>query len=69
MSTGQFCALDNQCPHRGGPLSEGMIEAGKVVCPWHAWAFDPATGETAESHEKVTVYPISVEGEDVFAGL
>ncbi len=66
---GVICALDNECPHRGGPLSEGLIEAGKVVCPWHAWAFDPATGATAESNETVAVYPVTVEGEDVLVGL
>ena len=63
---GVIRALDNECPHRGGPLAEGMIEGGKVVCPWHAWAWDPATGATSESHERVAVYPVNVEGEDVF---
>jgi nitrite reductase (NADH) small subunit len=62
---GVIRVLDNECPHRGGPLAEGMIEAGKVVCPWHGWTFDPATGATKESHEKVAVYPVSVEGEEV----
>ena len=63
---GVLRALDNECPHRGGPLAEGMVEAGKVVCPWHAWAFDPATGATDSSQERVAVYPVSVQGEDVF---
>jgi nitrite reductase (NADH) small subunit len=63
---GVIRALDNECPHRGGPLAEGIIEEGKLVCPWHAWAFDPATGVTASSQERVAVYPVSVEGEEVF---
>jgi nitrite reductase (NADH) small subunit len=63
---GVIRALDNECPHRGGPLAEGMIEDGKVVCPWHAWAFDPATGATENSQERVAVFPVTVEGEDVF---
>jgi nitrite reductase (NADH) small subunit len=63
---GVIRALDNECPHRGGPLAEGMIEDGKVVCPWHAWAWDPATGTTSDSEERVAVYPVSVEGEEVF---
>ncbi len=66
---GVIRALDNECPHRGGPLSEGLIEVGKVVCPWHAWAWDPATGATAESNQKVAVYPVTVEGEDVLIEL
>jgi nitrite reductase (NADH) small subunit len=63
---GVIRALDNECPHRGGPLAEGMIEGGKLVCPWHAWAFDPATGATDSSQERVAVYPVSIEGEEVF---
>jgi nitrite reductase (NADH) small subunit len=66
---GVIRALDNECPHRGGPLAEGMIEGGKLICPWHAWSFDPATGATANSQEKVAVYPVTVEGEDVFVSV
>ena len=66
---GVIRALDNECPHRGGPLAEGMIEEGKLVCPWHAWAFDPATGATDSSQERVAVYPVNVEGEEVFVRL
>jgi nitrite reductase (NADH) small subunit len=66
---GVIRALDNECPHRGGPLAEGMIEDGKLICPWHAWAFDPATGATGSSQERVAVYPVSVEGEEVFVKI
>ena len=66
---GAIRAMDNECPHRGGPLAEGMIEKGKVICPWHAWAFDPATGATESSQERVAVYPVTVTGEEVFVAL
>jgi nitrite reductase (NADH) small subunit len=66
---GDICALDNECPHRGGPLSEGMVEDGKIVCPWHAWAFDPKTGATDASQERAAVYPVTMEGDDVFVTL
>jgi nitrite reductase (NADH) small subunit len=46
-----------------------MIEDGKVVCPWHAWSFDPVTGATQDSEERVAVYPVTIEGEDVFVGV
>jgi nitrite reductase (NADH) small subunit len=62
---GVIRALDNECPHRGGPLAEGMIEQGKLICPWHAWSFDPATGATDASQERVAVYPVTVEGQEV----
>ncbi len=39
-----YGALDNHCPHQGGPLGDGQIENGYVICPWHAYEFDPVTG-------------------------
>ena len=63
---GEVTAMDNECPHNGGPLAEGMIEEGKVICPWHAWAFDRHTGEAEHnSAAKVEVFQIKVEGDDV----
>jgi nitrite reductase (NADH) small subunit len=41
---GAIAVLDGVCPHEGGPLGEGIIEDGRVVCPWHAYAFDPRSG-------------------------
>jgi nitrite reductase (NADH) small subunit len=63
---GTVTVMDNVCLHRGGPLGQGMIEGGKVVCPWHGWAYDPNTGEAAHNPAaKVAVYPLKIEGEDV----
>lgn len=42
---GAIWALDNACPHEGGPLGEGTIERDCVICPWHAWTFNIPTGE------------------------
>ena len=66
---GVIRALDNECPHRGGPLAEGMIEHGRLICPWHAWSFDPATGATDASQERVAVYPVTVEAQEVFVNI
>jgi nitrite reductase (NADH) small subunit len=67
---GNIAALDNECPHQGGPLGQGMLENGKVICPWHAWAFDLKTGEAVHTpHVKVPVYEIKVDGDDVLAKL
>lgn len=41
---GKYCAIDDDCPHRGGPLGAGLLEGGKVYCPLHGWAFDVQTG-------------------------
>src|ERR1700744_5490597 len=42
---GTLRAVDNRCPHRDGPLHEGWIENGEILCPWHGWSFDPVTGK------------------------
>ena len=41
---GQLGALENHCPHQGGPLGEGSIEGGLLRCPWHGYDYDPITG-------------------------
>src|SRR5262249_37065141 len=38
-------ALENRCPHQGGPLGEGSIENGWLRCPWHGYDYDPLTGQ------------------------
>jgi nitrite reductase (NADH) small subunit len=63
---GTYSAMDNVCLHRGGPLGQGMIEGGKVVCPWHGWAWDPKTGVSTQNPSmKVAVYPMKIEAGDV----
>lgn len=42
---GKYAALQNKCPHQGGPLGEGSIENGMLRCPWHGWDFHPTTGK------------------------
>ena len=63
-------AMDNTCPHEEGPLGDGMVDAGKVTCPQHGWAFDIKSGQ-CEMFEpvKVKTYPIEVEGDDVILAL
>jgi nitrite reductase/ring-hydroxylating ferredoxin subunit len=39
--------LDDTCPHASGPLSQGVLRDGCVVCPWHGWRFDLRTGACA----------------------
>jgi len=45
---GELLAHEADCPHLGGPLDEGEIEAGAVVCPWHGYRFDCASGRGPE---------------------
>jgi nitrite reductase (NADH) small subunit len=63
---GTLRAMDNLCPHRMGPLDEGWIEKGEVVCPWHGWCFNPVTGVCSNATGAVCVYPVKVEGSSYF---
>ena len=59
---GRIVAVDAECPHEGGPLQEGTIEDGCVVCPWHAYRFDAATGRCdTDPALSVKTYPASIE--------
>jgi thiamine pyrophosphate-dependent acetolactate synthase large subunit-like protein/nitrite reductase/ring-hydroxylating ferredoxin subunit len=52
-------ALDNRCPHQGGPLGDGQIEGGYVICPWHAYEYDPVTGTPPPGfRDAATPYPV-----------
>lgn len=60
---GAFYAIDNTCPHRGGPLGEGDIEGTVVTCPWHGWQFDVVSGESPVNPAvQVKKYPIKLDG-------
>lgn len=67
---GSYSAMDNVCLHQGGPLGQGMIENGKVVCPWHGWAYDPKTGAVDHNaNAKVAIYPLKIENGDVLIDI
>ncbi|MBY6004505.1 nitrite reductase small subunit NirD [Salipiger bermudensis] len=55
-------AASNTCPHRQGPLSEGIVHGQKVTCPLHNWVFDLNTGEAQGADEgRITTYPVRLE--------
>jgi nitrite reductase (NADH) small subunit len=59
---GAISVLDGVCPHEGGPLGEGTLEEGRVVCPWHSYAFDLHTGVSEQDSElKAGVLSATVE--------
>jgi nitrite reductase (NADH) small subunit len=67
---GTITAMDNVCLHRGGPLGQGVIEKGKVVCPWHGWAWNPQSGEAVHNPAaRVAVYPLKIENGDVWIDI
>ncbi len=65
-----YGVLDNRCPHQGGPLGEGQIEDGYVICPWHGYEYDPLTGEPPEGYGDVaTVLPHEVRDDGLYVEL
>ena len=60
---GQFYALDNRCPHQGGPLGRGTVEDGAIVCPWHGWRWDPRSGRAIwpQVDWRALSYPVVVD--------
>lgn len=68
--TGKVFAVENECPHRGGPLSEGMLAGEQVVCPMHAYRYDAKSGVCDQSGTcAVATYPVEVVGESVSVGV
>ncbi len=63
---GVFHAIENACPHQGGPLAEGWIEGNIVTCPWHAWCFDVTTGAmTLGGYTTVDAFDVALDGTTV----
>ena len=66
---GKLFATQNRCPHKQGPLSEGLVGGEKVICPLHAHKFDLGTGEGPEPKECLQVYPVREEKGDILISL
>jgi nitrite reductase (NADH) small subunit len=58
----QVFVLDDRCPHKGGPLSEGIVHGTSVTCPLHNWVFDMATGLALGADDgQINTYPVRVD--------
>lgn len=67
---GSYYALDNTCPHAGGPLGEGHLIDDVVECPWHGWRFNVRTGERPDNPVfTIACCPVKVEGNEVQVAL
>lgn len=66
---GKFCALDNKCPHQGGPLGEGSIENGLLRCPWHGWDYHPCSGKAPGYDDGVDTYKTEVREGAVYVEM
>ena len=55
---GRLFATDNMCPHKAGPLADGLVGSGKVICPLHMWKIDLETGRCLGENGAVRTYPV-----------
>ena len=66
----QVYALRDACPHRGGPLSQGIVHGGTVTCPLHNWKIDLASGEAQGPDEGCAHhFPVKVEDGVVYLAV
>jgi nitrite reductase/ring-hydroxylating ferredoxin subunit len=68
---GTYYAIDDTCPHRGGPLGEGELDGAIVTCPWHGATFDVQTGAVtgAPARNGVRTFQVRVEEDDVWVEM
>jgi nitrite reductase (NADH) small subunit len=63
-------ALDDRCPHRGGPLSQGIVHDASVTCPLHSWVLSLRTGEAEGADEgAVRTVPVRLVEGRIWLGL
>jgi nitrite reductase (NADH) small subunit len=63
-------AIDDHCPHKGGPLSQGIVHGAAVTCPLHNWVISLETGKALGADEgAVRTIPVKVEGDRLFIAL
>ena len=58
----EFYAINNTCPHQGGPLNEGRLAGEVVTCPWHGWQYDLKSGCPITT-PNVRTYPLRLHGD------
>lgn len=69
-ANGKFAALDDVCPHQGAPLGDGWVEEGLLICPRHAWAFDPFAGTLAGSDtQEIATYEVQERPDGVYVAM
>jgi len=64
--TGEVFAIQAECPHRCGPLADGLVGGVTLICPLHSWKFDLASGQPLFGDCGVKTYPVRVDsGEEI----
>ena len=69
LRDGSVYATQAECPHRQGPLADGLTGNGVVVCPFHSWKFALATGLPVLGEGAIQTYPARLDGTELVVTL
>jgi nitrite reductase (NADH) small subunit len=70
VADGRVFAMQDRCPHKGGPLSQGIVHGTSVTCPLHNWVISLETGQAQGADQgSVKTIPVKVEGEQLYIAL
>ncbi len=66
LVNGEYFAIDDNCPHQGAPLCDGLVQSKTVTCSWHGWRFSLEDGRWLDSpRTRVGSYPVRVVGDEI----
>jgi len=65
----RYAALHGRCPHAGGPLAQGSLEGGRLVCPWHGREYDPFTGQCEGYAEAARTCAVEARADGIYVAL
>ena len=69
-SDDRIFALEDKCPHKNGPLSQGIVHDGCVTCPLHNWVISLETGSAQGADEGQTAsFPVKLDGGRIYISL
>lgn len=63
--TDEVYAASDICPHKGGPLSEGIVHGQSITCPLHNWVFDLNTGQAQGEDGQIATYPVRIDDDRI----
>jgi nitrite reductase (NADH) small subunit len=63
--SGEVFAVQAECPHKGGPLADGLVGGTTVICPLHAWKFDLTTGLPLMGSCALKTFPVRIQGDQI----
>src|SRR5690348_4581318 len=64
-----YGAVSTRCPHAGGPIDQGTLENGRIVCPWHGREYDRVTGECDGYADSLRAFPAEARDDGIYVQI